>query len=120
MGSPRKMVGKWGGSPQCPACARSVFPAESFMAADRKPFHKQCVKCKTCGKALTSATINEHQTQLYCSPCYDIIFRLMKAGGEQYGGIVTPDDLKRMEEEERMKQEKARGPRQREDVQYVI
>ena len=33
----------------------------------RKPFHKKCVKCRTCGKGLTPATLNEHETQLYCN-----------------------------------------------------
>ena len=64
-------------APKCPACSTSVFPAESFMAADRKPFHKKCVKCKSCNKVLTSATLNEHETQLYCKACYDNIFMLM-------------------------------------------
>eukprot|EP00092_Neocalanus_flemingeri_P025527 GFUD01027675.1.p1 GENE.GFUD01027675.1~~GFUD01027675.1.p1 ORF type:complete len:214 (+),score=60.61 GFUD01027675.1:62-643(+) len=95
-------------APQCPACKTSVFPAESFMAADRKPFHKKCVKCKTCTKVLTSATLNEHQTQLYCQSCYVSVFMPQKPGGESYGGIVTPEDLKRKEEEERKKLEKAK------------
>merc|ERR1712050_542956 len=80
-------------APRCPACSTSVFPAESFMAADRKPFHKKCVKCKTCGKVLTSATLNEHQTQDYSSGVY--------------GGIVTPEDIARREEEDRLRREKA-------------
>ena len=83
--------------PQCPACSRSVYPAEAFMAVDRTPFHRACVKCRQCGKvalvlallllhiidnyyyhywqALTSASINEHQLQLYCSLCYANIFQ---------------------------------------------
>jgi len=99
-------------SPVCPACKTSVFPAESFMAADRKPFHKKCVKCKTCSKALTSATINEHQTQLYCSPCYDNIFRPQDFTSHSYGGIVTPEDLMRREEEERKMLERAERRKQ--------
>merc|ERR1711931_82683 len=95
-------------SPKCPACSTSVFPAESFMAADRKPFHKKCVKCKTCNKVLTSATLNEHETQLYCKACYDNIFMLMAIGGGQYEGIITPEDLRRMEEEEKKRLQKAK------------
>ena len=44
------------------------------MAVDRTPFHKQCVKCKQCGKGLNSATLNEHNKQLYCKPCYENVF----------------------------------------------
>jgi len=94
-------------APQCPACKTSVFPAESFMAADRKPFHKKCVKCKTCSKALNSASLNEHQNQLYCKACYDCCFMSQEYSSGSYGGIVTPEDLKRREEEERLKREKA-------------
>merc|ERR1712243_493165 len=88
--------------------AHQCFPAESFMAADRKPFHKKCVKCKSCNKVLTSATLNEHETQLYCKACYDNIFMLMAIGGGQYEGIITPEDLRRMEEEEKKRLQKAK------------
>ena len=57
-------------APNCPYCDKSVFPAESYMAADRRPFHKQCVKCWTCEKKLVPATINEHDSKLYCPACY--------------------------------------------------
>ena len=98
---------------------------QSFMAVDRTPFHKKCVKCKTCGKPLNSGTINEHQTQLYCKACYDNIFHsgvcikqtfmqdeiktftfLQDYHSGSYGGIVTPEDIKRREEEEKRKREK--------------
>ena len=64
---------KWA-VPKCPACKTSVYPAEACMAVDRTPFHKQCVKCKTCAKPLAPSDINEHQTQLYCKACYDNVF----------------------------------------------
>ena len=66
---------KWAPAvPKCPACKTSVYPAEACMAVDRTPFHKQCVKCKTCSKPLAPSDINEHQTQLYCKACYDNVF----------------------------------------------
>ena len=52
----------------------SIYPAELVMAADRTPFHKQCIKCKICSKPLNSATMNEHGSQLYCKACYDGLF----------------------------------------------
>ena len=52
---------KWGQVPKCPACKsfkkneneikncikgkKSVYPLEQVYAADRKPFHKACIKC---------------------------------------------------------------------------
>jgi len=101
-------------APMCPACQVRVYPAEAVMAADRKPFHKKCVKCRTCGKGLTPATLNEHQTQLYCNPCYENIFIAHDYVCGKYGGIVTPEDLLRAEEEERkMKERKERAKKER-------
>merc|ERR1711931_614788 len=94
-------------SPKCPACSTSVFLAESFMAADRKPFHKKCVKCKTCNKVLNTSTLNEHQTQLYCKACYENIFMPQDFSCLNYGGIVTPEDLMRREEEKKKMLERA-------------
>jgi len=44
------------------------------MAADRRPFHKACVKCSECSKRLSPATINEHNTKLFCNSCYENIY----------------------------------------------
>ena len=57
-------------SPLCPSCSRPVFPAEAFMAADRRPFHKHCVKCSNCSKKLVPATINQNKDKLFCNLCY--------------------------------------------------
>merc|ERR1712012_905958 len=93
-------------APMCPACKVRVYPAEAVMAADRKPFHKKCVKCVACGKGLTPATLNEHETQLYCNFCYENIFIAHDYVCDKYGGIVTPEDLLRAEEEERKRKER--------------
>ena len=61
-------------APLCPTCKTSVYPAEAIMAVDRTPFHKVCIKCKSCGKALTTSSLNEHNTQLYCKACYDNLY----------------------------------------------
>ena len=61
-------------APRCPACKTSVYPAESVMAVDRTPFHKVCLKCKSCGKILNTASLNEHNTQLFCKGCYEGLF----------------------------------------------
>merc|ERR1711937_87363 len=93
-------------APRCPACKTSVYPAESVMAMDRTPFHRVCVKCKSCGKTLNTTNLNEHNTQLYCKACYEGLFDAHDYHTAQYGGIVTPEDIKRREEEERKRLEK--------------
>jgi len=101
-------------APKCPCCKVSVYPAEAVMASDRKPYHKKCVKCKSCSKALTPATLNEHQTQLYCLPCYELVYNTNAYSLGSYGGIVTPEDIARREAEERARLEKAeRAKRER-------
>merc|ERR1711990_668459 len=62
--------------PSCPTCKKSVYAQEAYMAADRTPFHIACLKCWTCQKKLTPATINEHQHRLYCPACYENLFCL--------------------------------------------
>ena len=119
-------MGRWTApspSPRCPACTGPVYPAEAFMASDRTPFHKSCVRCVNCKKTLTSNTLNEHMLQLYCRTCYeDIIkpkvtrgafpaerislsFQAFHAGN--YGGLVEPGDFERREEEKKREREKA-------------
>jgi hypothetical protein len=44
------------------------------MAADRRPFHKRCVKCIHCAKILSPGSLNEHGGQLYCNLCYANLF----------------------------------------------
>eukprot|EP00092_Neocalanus_flemingeri_P083993 GFUD01105478.1.p1 GENE.GFUD01105478.1~~GFUD01105478.1.p1 ORF type:complete len:150 (+),score=44.50 GFUD01105478.1:48-497(+) len=61
-------------APQCPACKKSVFATEAYMAADRTPFHTRCLKCEHCKKSLTPANLNEHQKKLFCPLCYEDLF----------------------------------------------
>merc|ERR1719341_1527190 len=58
-------------NPRCPACSNPVFSNEAYMAADRTPFHKTCIKCVLCSKPLSPADINEHEKQLFCRVCYE-------------------------------------------------
>merc|ERR1711970_150006 len=61
-------------APICPSCSRSVFPPEAYMASDRTPFHKVCLKCCKCGKNLTPGSLNEHEKKLFCPLCYEDLF----------------------------------------------
>merc|ERR1711890_226801 len=74
---------------------------------DRTPFHKSCVKCFNCNKGLNSQTLNNHENQLFCSPCYQMLFMSQDYDLGSYGGIVIPEDIARKEEEERKRLERA-------------
>ena len=65
------------------------------MAADRKPFHKGCVKCFQCRMNLTPASLNNHEDQLFCSVCYEKIFNPSEFTSGDYTGIITPEDIER-------------------------
>merc|ERR1711942_471967 len=115
-----KMPGKWSDpppAPQCPACSRSVFPPEAYMASDRTPFHKKCLKCSKCQKSLTPATLNEHEKKLFCPLCYENLFNpqddipermvmqvlpiqgLFIMDKKSKDEFLSPEDLKKREEE---------------------
>ena len=40
---------KWGCGNCCPGCQKNVYPQEQVFAADRKPWHKGCIKCAVMG-----------------------------------------------------------------------
>ena len=43
------------------------------MVADRKPYHRACLKCERCKKTLTPANINTmvEEVKIYCQTCYN-------------------------------------------------
>jgi len=108
-------------SPMCPACSRSVFPAEAYMATDRRPFHKVCVKCTICSKKLSPTSLNEHSGQLFCEACYTIKFmpkenkipeRVMMQVLPVGGTYTAIEEEKRRAEQERLARERKEGARQ--------
>jgi len=107
-------------APACPACSRSVFPAEAVMAADRKPFHKQCVKCSECTKKLVPANMNDHRSKLYCNLCYAnqfmpkednipsrTVMQVLPVGGT-YAALEEEKRRLREAEQRRLEEEQAR------------
>ena len=40
---------KWGASNPCPACNKNVYASEQVFGADRKPWHRQCIRCSIIG-----------------------------------------------------------------------
>lgn len=93
-------------SPKCPACKTSVFPAEAVMAGDRKPYHKFCVRCISCHVSLNPRTMNDHDNKLFCDSCYANYFNQSEFTTDYYTGIVTPEDIERAKEKERLEKEK--------------
>lgn len=93
-------------APKCPACKTSVFSAEAVMAADRKPYHRVCVRCVGCHVNLNPRTLNEHDEKLFCNVCYERYFNPAEFTVDYYTGIVTPEDIERAAEKERLEKEK--------------
>jgi len=97
----------WGGAPKCPACDRSVYPVEQIIAADRRPFHPQCIKCQMqgCGNDLTARGLHKYEGYNICDRCHEMIFINKTYGPAE--GMETAEERKRREEEERLARERA-------------
>jgi len=96
-------------APKCPACKTFVYPAEQVFAGDRKPYHKGCVKCYQCRMNLTPSTLNNHEDQLFCTGCYGRNFHQSDFTSGDYTGIITPEDIERQKEKERLEEEKMKN-----------
>ncbi|KAI3660798.1 hypothetical protein MP638_001847 [Amoeboaphelidium occidentale] len=60
--------------PKCPTCTKEVYFAEKVTALG-KDWHRACLKCNQCGKALTPGSFNEKDGKGYCAkPCYQALF----------------------------------------------
>eukprot|EP01119_Soliformovum_irregulare_P010926 TRINITY_DN2693_c0_g1_i1.p1 TRINITY_DN2693_c0_g1~~TRINITY_DN2693_c0_g1_i1.p1 ORF type:complete len:204 (-),score=57.01 TRINITY_DN2693_c0_g1_i1:55-666(-) len=55
---------------KCNSCGKSVYAMEQVIAVG-KPWHKACLKCKTCGKILRDGNWNDTGGQVYCNHCYE-------------------------------------------------
>jgi len=73
---------KWGSNPSCPACMKTVYPAEQVFAADRKPFHRGCNKCqvKGCGNELTARGMHKHEGYNFCDDCHQTLYQPKEYG----------------------------------------
>merc|ERR1712024_114669 len=76
-----RMVGdgskKWGASNHCPACDRTVYPSEQVFGADRKPWHRQCIKCSIMGcpnELYERGFFRSPQGGLVCESCHEALF----------------------------------------------
>ncbi|KNC49706.1 cysteine and glycine-rich protein 2 [Thecamonas trahens ATCC 50062] len=63
-------VNKFGGSPKCPRCDKSVYPAEKQLGPGGSSYHKACFKCTECSKRVDSVTMAVQNDVLYCKTCH--------------------------------------------------
>jgi len=70
---------------QCPTCGKTVYFAEEVKAAG-KSFHKRCLKCAQCNKALDTGTVNDRNDKVYCKQCYSSVAGLKGFRGDGYAG----------------------------------
>jgi len=53
------------------------------------------MKCFACHVNLTSRTMNEHNTRLYCKSCYEAYFNQQVINMNVINGTFTEEDKKR-------------------------
>ncbi|KAG0140834.1 hypothetical protein CROQUDRAFT_68989, partial [Cronartium quercuum f. sp. fusiforme G11] len=74
IGSPAILsLGSLDGPQLCPRCSSTVYHAEQVLALGKK-WHKRCLRCCKCSKALDAGTMCERDGTPYCSRCYDQAF----------------------------------------------
>ncbi|ELR24198.1 LIM domain containing protein [Acanthamoeba castellanii str. Neff] len=64
---------------KCPTCSKTVYFAERVSALGRD-YHRLCLKCKQCTKALQPGQFAENNGSLYCKPCYSSVIGLKGYG----------------------------------------
>uniref|UniRef100_A0A0K3CL49 BY PROTMAP: gi/647402062/emb/CDR48370.1/ RHTO0S17e02190g1_1 [Rhodosporidium toruloides] n=1 Tax=Rhodotorula toruloides TaxID=5286 RepID=A0A0K3CL49_RHOTO len=69
----------YGGAPKCPTCGKAVYFAEQVIGPQGS-YHKACLKCVACGKALEPRLLLDHDGQAYCKSCHGKAF-----GAKGYG-----------------------------------
>lgn len=63
------------GTPNCYVCNKKVYPVER-MDADKKTFHKGCLRCAHCNCALKLGNYAALQGNYYCKPHFKQLFKL--------------------------------------------
>ncbi|PLW21427.1 hypothetical protein PCANC_03845 [Puccinia coronata f. sp. avenae] len=75
------------GPQRCPSCSQTVYHAEQVLAIGKK-WHKRCLRCTSCTKALDSS-LAERAGKPYCTKCYDQLFGTGSHGFVLRSGFVT-------------------------------
>uniref|UniRef100_A0A914YS62 LIM zinc-binding domain-containing protein n=1 Tax=Panagrolaimus superbus TaxID=310955 RepID=A0A914YS62_9BILA len=53
----------------CALCGKTVYPVERLFA-NKKLYHNNCFRCKSCNKKLSATQYNIHEGTLYCKQHY--------------------------------------------------
>ena len=85
---------RFGGGNKCATCKKTVYAAESVIAAN-KEYHDSCFVCQTCRHRLSSTTLNERDGILFCNTCYGKQFGPKGFGfGGGGAGVLTDTGVK--------------------------
>jgi len=75
-------------SEKCTACGRTVYATELIIVEDKevkKPFHKTCLRCKTCNKALQLGNYSSLDGEFWCKPHFKQAFATKGNYDEAFG-----------------------------------
>merc|ERR1711915_162401 len=99
----------WGKVVKCPACDKTVYPMEQVFAADRKVFHKSCIKCQVqgCSNELTERGLHKHDGYNFCDSCHETYYDPRSYGVPEGGESIEERRLReKKEKEERERKER--------------
>ena len=54
----------------CTTCQTTVYAAEKTLGPKNKIYHKMCLRCLSCNKALASGSFVDHDSEPFCKGCY--------------------------------------------------
>jgi len=73
---------------KCTACAKTVYQTERAVVeekTDKKIYHKQCIRCSTCNKVLTTGQYSSMDGQFWCKPHFKQLFATKGNYDEAFG-----------------------------------
>uniref|UniRef100_A0AC35FRZ7 LIM zinc-binding domain-containing protein n=1 Tax=Panagrolaimus sp. PS1159 TaxID=55785 RepID=A0AC35FRZ7_9BILA len=78
----------------CALCGKTVYPVERLFA-NKKLYHNNCFRCKTCNKKLSATQYNIHEGLLYCKQHYQEVLhpdRTHAVAADATGDAGTDDE----------------------------
>ncbi|KJE93272.1 hypothetical protein CAOG_04084 [Capsaspora owczarzaki ATCC 30864] len=62
-------------SDTCPRCSKTVYQAEKIRALDAN-WHKRCLSCEGCHKALAAGSFQARDNKPYCKTCFGTAYKV--------------------------------------------